>query len=353
MKKYIDLEDMVNLNCSNILSIIQKNKEISRKEITGISGLSWGGMTKIVNRLLENGYISEKKSDTAGSAGRTPGLLTINTDKNFVMGMDINKTGLSAIVMNLAGETLGSFSDEIKSDSKDGMIEEITRFAKNVLSHFDKNSVIFAGVAMQGTVDSQNGISIKFPGIADWHNVDIKSILEEELGIRVFAEHDPDCLLYPHIQNGKKENTVLLRIDRSVGMSVAINGKIIKGTGIFEIAHTVAIPEGNVCRCGGRGCLEAYVRPCSDGEHIYEDKLDELILPLGITLKNVSEIFGADRIILTGTLMENKSLISDKLCQKLSELGCVSTVEFHPPSDYAVRGASLLAINKSINSVLI
>ena len=61
MKKYIGLEDMSKVNCSNVLNVIREAKEISRKEISEITGLSWGGMTKIVNKLFEKGYIEEEK----------------------------------------------------------------------------------------------------------------------------------------------------------------------------------------------------------------------------------------------------------------------------------------------------
>ena len=61
MKKYINLEDMTNTYCSNILDVIQKSGTVSRRQITDLTGLSWGGMTKIVNKLLENGYFVEKK----------------------------------------------------------------------------------------------------------------------------------------------------------------------------------------------------------------------------------------------------------------------------------------------------
>ena len=61
MKKYMGLEDMSKVNCSSVLNVIREAKEISRKEISDITGLSWGGMTKIVNKLFDHGYIVEDK----------------------------------------------------------------------------------------------------------------------------------------------------------------------------------------------------------------------------------------------------------------------------------------------------
>ena len=77
MKKYMDLEDMSKVNCSSVLNVIREAKEVSRKEISDITGLSWGGMTKIVNKLFEIGYIEEGKSAVSTGVGRTPGVITI------------------------------------------------------------------------------------------------------------------------------------------------------------------------------------------------------------------------------------------------------------------------------------
>lgn len=103
------LEDMSKVNCSSVLNVIREAKEISRKEISDITGLSWGGMTKIVNKLFEKGYIEETKSTSPTGAGRTPGVITICKEQNVVVGLDINREGLEGIVINLAGEILQEY----------------------------------------------------------------------------------------------------------------------------------------------------------------------------------------------------------------------------------------------------
>lgn len=165
MKKYINLEDMTNQNCSNVLNIIQKNGGISRKQITEKTVLSWGGMTKIVNKLSENGYLTEIKQEHTSKSGRIPSLISVNNEKNFVIGLDINKTGLRAIVVNLSGDILKKYASPIMMKNKDDMLEEIIAFAENIFCNFEKGQIIAIGIAMQGIVDSQNGISVKFPGV--------------------------------------------------------------------------------------------------------------------------------------------------------------------------------------------
>lgn len=354
MKKYMDLEAMANANCSNVLDIIQKNGPLSRGEITKLSGLSWGGMTKIVNKLLENGYIVEGTLDKNPAGGRTPHALRVNTERNFVIGLDINKTGLKAIVSDLTGKTRKSFFKETNAESREGFLAEITGFISGIFRCFAPGAILSIGVAMQGIVDSEKGISVRFPDIGDWQKVPLKALLEERFGVSVFLEHDPDCLLYPHLKYGLRENTVLLRIDRSIGMAAAIDGRIIKGTGIFEIAHNTVIPNGAPCRCGCRGCIEAYIRPCiaADGS-LDAEKTGELMLPLAITVKNLAGVFCAGRVILTGTLMEHDAAFREPLREAMAQLRCEVRTEFAPTSDLAVQGAALIAVDKAINSLFI
>lgn len=352
MKKYIDIEDMVNVNCSNVLDIIQKSGTVSRKGITELSGLSWGGMTKIVNKLLEKGYIIEKKSDSL-AAGRTPGNLSINKSKNFVIGLDINKTGLNAIVTDLTGEVLKNYNEVVLAKDRQSFINEITEFLEKVFNDFEKDVIVSVGVALQGVMDYKNGISVKFPGISDWENVPLKSILEEKFGVSVYIEHDPDCLLYSFMEYETDDNIILFRIDKSIGMAASVGGRIIKGQGVLEIAHNIVVPNGKKCSCGNNGCLQSYISPCFDGEELNLNGVEELIIPLAFTIKNMSNIFNAHRIILTGNLIKYKDMFDGKLLSALKENNVTATLQFSELSDRAVKGAALRAINKSINSLFI
>ncbi|MBQ7096485.1 MAG: ROK family transcriptional regulator [Clostridia bacterium] len=353
MKKYLALEDMVNTNCAMVLDIIQKKGTVSRKEITEISELSWGGMTKIVNKLLEKGYIIETKSDKGTTSGRTPTFLSVNTSRNFIIGLDINLTGLNAIVINMAGTVLENISAPAPQKNYAEFLSGIIDFIREITEQFEENSIISLGIAMQGIVDHKNGISVKFPGVEGWENVPLRYILEKTFGINVFLEHDPDCLLYSHLQYDKKENITLLRIDKSIGMAVALYGKMIKGEGVFEIAHNIVVPNGKHCICGQNGCLQAYISPCMKENIVCESETEMLVEPLAITIKNLSNILCSDKIILTGTLMKHKHLFEQQLDYRLKKLACNTHIEFSEISGYAERGAALIALHKSINSLII
>ena len=277
--------------------------------------------------------------------------MSINTEKNFIIGFDLNQTGLTAVVMNLAGEITDRFSAPASFSSRGELEEKTVCFLSEIFKKYEPDSIIAVGVAMQGIVDNKNGICERsFPGIKS-EIIPIKEILEENFKVKVFVEHDPDCILYSHLDKEEKENAVLLRIDKGIGMAVSIAGKIIKGRGIFEIEHNCVIPDGIQCSCGAKGCLRAYLRNCFDENKIIPDKLSEFAFPLAVTLKNLSNIFNADRIIITGELVEKKEYFEKEIAQFSEKYNNKAKIEYAPLSDFAVRGAGLIAIKKTIASL--
>lgn len=355
LKKYIDLEDMSHVNCAHVLSVIRDCGEASRKQISDITGLSWGGMTKIVNKLFESGYIVEGKSENVSGIGRTPNIIRLNKEQNFVIGLDINRMGFGAYVMNLAGEVQKEYTLEESFDSKEELLQTILGFTQGIIEDFKEKRISAVGVAMQGMLDIKRGVSIRFPHCHDWKNVPVKEILEEAFGIPVFMEHDPNCMLYSVMNEEESENMLLFRIDSSVGMAASVGGRIIRGNGLLEVAHCVMVPGGRLCRCGKRGCLEAYVSPCLAKGKLNEQEIPQMIEPLAVCMNNMVRIFHSDKIILTGRLMKYRSVFEETLLDKFYEY-CEkedATVEVVQEPGLAVHGAALIAVQGAIDQVRI
>ncbi len=355
MKKYIGQEEMSNANCACVLDLIRHHGEISRKEISEITRLSWGGMTKIVNKLFEGGYIVEAKCEKQTGQGRIPNMIQINKNQNFVIGLDVNRMGLNGYVMNLAGDVLKEYAEEGAFDRKDDLLKTILAFLEKIMQAYQGSRIMAIGIAMQGILDEEQGISVRFPHCVDWDNVPIRDILEDAFHVPVFIEHDPNCILYSVVQEEEKENTLLMRIDSSVGMAVSVGGRILKGRGLLEIAHQTVVPDGKLCRCGQRGCLDAYVGPCFVKKEFKEEAVGEMIRPLAVTMRNMCHLFNAKRVILTGDLMKHRNVFEKDLLElfyRYEDRERV-TVTFINETNRAVYGAALTAVTGAIGQIKI
>ena len=353
MKKYIGLGDMSKVNCSSVLNVIREAKEISRKEISDETGLSWGGMTKIVNKLFEKGYIEETKSTTSNGVGRTPGVITICKDYNVVIGLDINREGLVACVLNLAGDVLKDYTADIKCDTKEELLQSIISFTSLVVKEHNKENILAIGVAMQGIVDVENGISVKFPGCEGWENISIREILVNHFHYPVFVEHDPNCMLYSAVYHNPTENCVLFRMDRSIGMAVTVEGKIMEGNGLLEVAHSIIVQGGKECECGRKGCVESYLKPCLVDDEFVDEAAFDMAKVIPVLMYNMVQMFNASKIILTGKLIGYKEYFQNILVEEFSKYCDLNKVkvEFMEETKKVVYGAAMIAVRGAIDSI--
>lgn len=349
MKQFMGQNAMSRVNCANMLELIREFGQLTRRQLEAATGLSWGGVTNMVNRLISAGYVVERKSTAGTAAGRTPGILEINGDDHFTLGVDVNDTGLSACVLNLKGEVLAEFSEAADFSCPNALLDCIIRFIAKVLEAYASKRILSIGVSMQGEVDGRNGISEHLPQCPGWEHIPLKTLIEERFGLETVLAHDPDCMLTAYLSRSEEENVVLLRLDRSVGMAAALHGEILSGSGLWEAAHMIVDPDGPQCRCGSRGCLEAYVRACGVGRAVSQEALHDLARPLGTAVSNLIRLFRPETLILCGDLMKFQDSFWPQFMLETSHHG----VEIRAVADArsAMEGAAALAAKQAIRQV--
>lgn len=353
MKQYIGLEEMSNGNCASVLDVIRNCGALSRRQISDITGLSWGGMTKIVNRLTEHEYIIEEESGNGTGAGRAPGLLKINPAKYYVIGMDINRAGFSAYVMNLCGEKIRAYEREVSIATRESLLTNIFDFAEMIMEDFRDRRLLAIGVAMQGVVDAKQGISVSFPHCPDWGNVPIRQMMTERFGVDVLIEHDPNCMLYTYLSREDAENMLLFRVDNSIGMAASVEGRILQGSGILEIAHHIVSFHGDAFGMKKEKSLENYISPCLNKGKLVKDALPAMTDALALAMYNMQKLFNAEKIIVTGHLAKYRAVFEDALCGKFHGLMQDRTVQIQimEEAGQAVQGAALIAVQGAIDGL--
>ena len=353
-------------NAAEVFNLIRERGSLTRREIADLLGMSWGAVSTITARLIEEKYVVEVKGDSLASKGRTPYCLEVNGDEHFAVGVDVNRSGLSTVLVNLKNDILGRWTREADFTSREALTCGILSIVGDTLEFAGDHRVRCIGVAMQGVVDSATGVSYSLRGCRDWENINVSALVENAFNIPTYIEHDPNCILYASKAN-TTEDRILLRIDKGIGMAATLGGRMLAKSGLFEIGHTVAVPEGRECMCGRRGCLEQYASmrglakasgmefkelaaAARMGDETAKTYFDEMAICLARTIGNAAHLLCADNVILCGDMCKYGDLFLERLLCELRNHFNRIKLSFTEVEN-APLGAVLMAIDRSLDMI--
>jgi len=341
MNHYITQDNMKQSSLAAVLNHVMENGPATRRAIQQESGFSWGTISENAAELIHRGYLCEEKEKPSGSAGRTGCRLKPDGTRIVSIGLDINRSGLTGQIVGFDGSVKHTIRADFAARTQTDVLDAAQQLCQQALSFCrDRFDVMSIGVAFQGAVDNQNGVSLRFPLEETWVPCSIRQLFEERYRIFTYLDHDPKCMLYAKARSLQQQavrlacrNLMLIRIDESIGMSVMLDGHICEDVDKMELAHTLAVYNGIPCSCGRRGCLDAYAsirgisRRCgADFSYIlaheaqFSTVLSEAMQYLAIALHNAAMLFYPDKIILTGTYVEQDKNLVQKLVPVFTQL---------------------------------
>lgn len=367
--------EMKQYNFQKAFKIIQRNSSISRRELQTLTSLSWGSISAITADMLANSLILEK-SHKVGYSGRTPKLLTINPQKNRILGIDINIVSITFALCDLGGQVLQTESIRPQELTKNYILSIIDKYTEKYFRDFQ--DIILLAFSVQGQIDQANSISLNIEKIEGWENISLKPY-SEKFHVPVCLYHDPDCLLIHTLMKMRNltevKNCITLRLSAGgIGLGAMVNGSIYTGannSGI-EIEHLTLVPNGTRCKCGKTGCLYAY---CTL-EHMYKryrgvtyseflalinkENPDNTVLRLfkdyayylSIAVQNIMLLYNPEYLFINGEMTEYKNLFEKEFYLKLDKKfhNRVFISAFNP--EYPAVGAALCAVNENLNEIL-
>ena len=140
-------------------------------------------------------------------------------------------------------------------DSAEDLIEKA--LAKGEQKNLRKLGI---GVAFPGLVDSSRGV-LSFAPNLQWRDLNLRELWEEKFHVSVCVENDANAAALREYHFGAAQgvsNYVYLAAGAGLGAAIVVDGKIFGGSGGFagEAGHVQVDPNGRICGCGRRGCLE-------------------------------------------------------------------------------------------------
>ncbi|ETW01956.1 hypothetical protein H310_06485 [Aphanomyces invadans] len=179
------------------------------------------------------------------------------------IGVDIGGTSVKCGVVSADGVLIARNQRKIEDDrSSDVVVGLCVAVVKECVekSGVSWSQIAGLGVGCPGQVS--NGILVAAANFASWKDVALERMLNESLHVPCTLVNDADAAVAAEHWVGtasKAKHFIMLTLGTGIGFGVVNNDSILAGgTGMIEGGHLIVVPNGRLCGCTQRGCLEQY-----------------------------------------------------------------------------------------------
>ncbi|MGO1120601.1 ROK family protein [Rhodovibrionaceae bacterium A322] len=258
------------INKHRILSAFRPNNSLARIEIADITSLSPATVTVLTQELLDADLLVERQMPPAPGTrqrGRPRVALGLNADAAYVVGAKISMHQVAVSVTNFVGDVLYENTSTVHANRQppeiiaDLMKKLVTQAVEQLGLPLDRISGL--GIGIPGFIDSVSGVCHWSP-VFGASAIPFAAMMHERLKLPVYVDNDANLVTLAEqwFGQGKGHSDFLVvSIEHGVGMGAVIGGQLYRGHRGFgsEFGHTKIQRDGALCRCGQRGCVEAYV----------------------------------------------------------------------------------------------
>lgn len=243
-----------------IVDQMSNQPEISINEVSESLNISIPKASELICSLIKDGFIKDSGKRSVGK-GRNAAFYSLRADGCYFVGVEIKKykihigiMGFDKVLLESKAAIPFSYKDTVES------LKEIIKIINDFLAeiNIDRKKISGIGISIGGRINVRSG---EILAIYHFGNAPVKSILENELGIRVYLDNDSRTLAYGefHFGNRNKEQEVLvLNLDYGIAIGIFINGMPVYGASGYagELGHIPLFNNEIICFCGKKGCLE-------------------------------------------------------------------------------------------------
>ena len=349
------------LNKARVLGALRTLGETSRAEIARRTGLSRSTVSSIVGELLDAGLVSERDrpvNGTASRGGRPPTTIALDPAAGVAVGIDFGKRHLSVAASDLGHTVLAETRRDMVEDytAADGM-EQAKELVDAVLDEvdIDRADVLGVGMGLPGPVHRPTGTIGSGTILPGWAGVRLLDEMEGLLEMPVYVDNDANLGALSELYWGAGRgcsNFAYLKVATGIGAGLVAGGRVLQGAGgtAGEIGHISVDDDGDICRCGSRGCLEtvaaapAIVRMLRRGighdlepEQVIERAeagdlacrraLADAARHIGGAVATLCNLFNPERIVVGGTMGGAGELLLDPLRESVQLRALQSAAE--------------------------
>lgn len=349
-----------------VLETIRKAESIARIDVSKETGISQATVTTITAEMLKEGLIEAVdagRSEKDSQRGRPRVDLKIRGAAHLVAGVKLAAASVSVVIMDFEGTMIAEHQPVLDKSQFDPaelsvtLREVVTQACKNAGLQLSDLSAI--GIGMAGIVDAERGFVYWSPSLRS-RNVDFGDILSRDFNLPVFVDNDANLVAMAELYFGEgrdAQDFLVVTVESGVGMGIVIGQKIFRGSRGCgaEFGHTKVQLDGALCRCGQRGCLEAYVadyallreayvagelqqgdtkiakllQAARNGDEKAKTIVNRASRMFAMGLANLVNVFDPELIILAGERMQMDHLYAEEVIDSIKN--AIVQVDLPPP----------------------
>lgn len=241
-------EHMKEINLLLVLDLFRAHGVLSRADVVRRTGISAPTISKVAQRLIDAGLITEEGNGPS-TGGKRPNLLRFNANLGYVLGVDLGGTHLRFAVANLEGTLISQTVEEIDADAgPDAILATIAERGGALLAGTGANQPVAVGVVTPGVVNVETGRVLRARNLRGWLDVPVQRTLSQAFGAPVAIENDVNAAAVGERWHGAgrgHDTLVFVAVGTGVGAGVIVDGRVHRGVH-FAAGEINALPSGVV-----------------------------------------------------------------------------------------------------------
>jgi predicted NBD/HSP70 family sugar kinase len=256
-------------NRSALLTRLFLDGPLTRQDLSRATGLSQPAVSNVVSDLIDDGLVAEAGA-LESEGGRPSMMLRIAPRFGVVAGVDVGETRVRVELFDLAMRRLagverpiGPAGDPARA-APETVVRHIHDGLREVTAGHAARDVLGVGVGVSGIVQQGPDGAVVHAQTFGWDGVPLEMLLKRGTGRPLHIDNGAKTLGQAEMWFGAgrgSRHAVFALVGSGVGAAVVTDGATYRGasSSAGEWGHTTLVYGGRPCRCGARGCLEAYV----------------------------------------------------------------------------------------------
>ena len=267
-----------NLGRVRILQALTERRSLSRAELVQRTGLARATVGSVVYDLVDAGLVHESANTgpTGARTGRPPQMLSLAPDAGYAIGIDIGHDHVRVTLTDLVGAPRWDRSIALAvDDDPERALRTAAELTEGAIadSEVPRGKILGLGLGIACPVDASTGELHAEDIMAGWVGVRPTDELADRTGLAVQVVNDANAGALAERKFGAARDAadvVYLRLSSGIGAGVVSDGRMLLGhDGLAgELGHVTVEPQGALCRCGNRGCLETVASPTAIAEQL-------------------------------------------------------------------------------------